>query len=163
MIRVGIGFDAHRFAPGRPLMLGGVQIPHNLGLAGHSDADVLLHAISDALLGSAGLPDIGHFFPPADEWKDASSRKILSRVVAILRDAGRCPKQVDTVVIAQSPPIAPHVGRMKSSIAAILGIDPELVGVKATTTEGMGFTGRGEGIAAQAVAVVVPFDEAHGY
>ena len=155
-IRTGIGFDVHRFAAGRRLVLGGVEIAHPVGLVGHSDADVLLHAIADALLGAAALGDIGRHFPPSDaRWQDADSRDLLAAVRAILDAAGYAIVNVDATVIAEAPRIAPHVEAMRANIAACLGLEPDAVGVKATTNEGMGFIGRGEGIAALAIATVV--------
>ena len=155
-IRVGIGYDTHRFAPNRALVLGGVEIASDHGLAGHSDADVLLHAVADALLGAAALGDIGHHFPPSEErWRDADSRELLRDVVRLVRAAGWGPANVDATVIVEAPRIAPHVPLMRERIAACLGIAPAAVGVKATTNEGMGAVGRGEGIAALATATIV--------
>ena len=155
MLRVGIGFDAHRFAPGRRLMLGGVEIPHDDGLAGHSDADVLTHAIMDALLGAAAQGDIGRHFPDGEAaFKDADSQDLLARVAAILKTAGFTVINVDAVVVLEEPKLAPHIDAMRARIASTLGIDADRVGVKATTAEGMGFTGRREGVAAQAVALL---------
>jgi 2-C-methyl-D-erythritol 2,4-cyclodiphosphate synthase len=154
-VRVGLGIDFHRFAPGRRLVLGGVEIPHELGLAGHSDADVLLHAICDALLGAAALGDIGHHFPPGDpEYKDISSLALLARVRKLLAAAGCAPVQVDAVVVAERPLLAPHVPAMRARIAEALGITVQGVSVKATTPEGMGALGRGEGIGTWAVALI---------
>jgi 2-C-methyl-D-erythritol 4-phosphate cytidylyltransferase/2-C-methyl-D-erythritol 2,4-cyclodiphosphate synthase len=155
--RVGIGYDAHRFAPGRRLVLGGVEIAHERGLAGHSDADVLLHAIADAILGAAALGDIGQHFPPTDErFRDADSRELLREAVRLARAAGWIPANVDATLLAEEPRIGPHVPLMRERIAACLGIAADAVGVKATTNEGMGAIGRGEGIAALATATVVP-------
>ncbi len=155
-IRVGIGFDVHAFAAGRPLVLGGVTIPHDRGLAGHSDADVLLHAVCDALLGAASLGDIGRHFPDSDpSLRGVSSLELLRRTAGLLAAAGWAPLQVDTCVIAEEPRIGALSPRMQAAIARALGIDPGRVGVKATTTERLGFTGRGEGIAAQAVCLIV--------
>ncbi len=155
-IRVGHGFDVHAFAPGRRLILGGVHIPHALGLMGHSDADVLLHAICDALLGAAGLGDIGRHFPDSDpRYKDADSRELLRHVLGQLRAAGWRPGNIDATIIAQSPRLAPYIGKMRDNLAADLGVEPSAVNVKATTTERLGFTGRGEGIAAEAVCLIV--------
>jgi 2-C-methyl-D-erythritol 4-phosphate cytidylyltransferase/2-C-methyl-D-erythritol 2,4-cyclodiphosphate synthase len=155
--RTGIGYDVHRFAPGRRLVLGGVAIPHDAGLDGHSDADVLLHAVCDALLGAAGLGDIGQHFPPSDpRFAGADSRDLLRKSARLVRAAGYAPVNVDATLIAEAPRIGPHVPAMRAAIAGCLGIDPGAVGVKATTNEGMGFVGRGEGIAALAVATVVP-------
>ena len=151
MNRTGIGIDSHRFAPGRRLVLGGVEIPYELGLAGHSDADVLAHAIADALLGAAGLGDIGMLFPDTDEaWKDADSMELLRDVVARVRDAGFELVHVDATVMLERPKLAPHREAIAASLAAALGS----VNVKATTGEGMGFVGRGEGAAALAVATI---------
>jgi 2-C-methyl-D-erythritol 2,4-cyclodiphosphate synthase len=154
-MRVGIGYDIHRFADGRPLILGGVELPHEVGLAGHSDADVLLHAIIDALLGAAGLGDIGQHFPPDDpQWKDASGVDLLSHALALVRAAGFEVGNVDATVIAERPRLAPHIPAMRERIAATLGVEAARVSVKATTHEGLGAFGRGEGIAAMAVAAV---------
>jgi 2-C-methyl-D-erythritol 2,4-cyclodiphosphate synthase/2-C-methyl-D-erythritol 4-phosphate cytidylyltransferase len=156
-IRTGIGYDAHRFAPGRRLVLGGVEIAHDQGLAGHSDADVLLHAIADATLGAAALGDIGEHFPPSDErFRDADSQDLLREAAHLIQAAGWTTANVDTTVLAEVPRIAPHVGLMRERIAACLGIQPDAVSVKATTNEGMGAIGRGEGIAALAIATLVP-------
>lgn len=156
-VRTGIGYDAHRFAPDRPLVLGGVVIPHPLGLAGHSDADVLLHAVADALLGAAALGDIGQHFPPSDpRFKDADSRDLLARVLLLVARAGYAPVNVDATVIAEVPRIAPHAAAMRAAIAACLDLDLGAVSVKATTNEGMGFVGRGDGIAALATATLAP-------
>ena len=155
MIRVGVGYDVHRFEPGRKLILGGVEIPHEQGLAGHSDADALTHAIIDALLGAAALGDIGAHFPDTDAaYRDADSRKLLARVVALLREKGMKPNNVDSVVVAQRPKLAPHIPEMREVISSILGISPDLVGIKATTSERMGFVGREEGVAAHAVCTI---------
>ncbi|HYI26157.1 MAG TPA: 2-C-methyl-D-erythritol 2,4-cyclodiphosphate synthase [Thermomicrobiales bacterium] len=155
--RVGIGYDVHRFAVGRPLVLGGVTIPHDRGLDGHSDADVLLHAISDALLGAAGLGDIGYHFPPGDpQWLGADSRELLRKCVAMLAEAGWIPENVDAQVVAEVPRINPHVEAMRREIGAVTGLSSDAIGIKATTNERMGFVGREEGIAAIAVAMVVP-------
>ena len=155
MIRTGIGYDVHRLVPGRELILGGVAIPHHHGLDGHSDADVLCHAIADALLGSMGLPDIGHYFPPTDQSiKGISSLEILRQVAAILVKEGATINNIDCTLIAERPKILPHVPRMKENLAAALGLQPNQVGVKATTNEGMGFPGREEGMCAMAVATV---------
>lgn len=155
MTRVGIGYDVHRFAHGRRLILGGVEIPHETGLEGHSDADVLSHAIADALLGAAGLPDIGHHFPPSDlSIRGISSLVILRRVADLIAEQGGVIQNVDATLIAEAPRIAPHLHTMKPAIASAIDIAPNLVGIKATTNEGMGFLGRGEGIAAMAVATV---------
>jgi 2-C-methyl-D-erythritol 2,4-cyclodiphosphate synthase len=156
VVRTGLGFDVHPFAEGRRLVLGGVQIDHPRGLAGYSDADVLCHAIADALLGAAALGDIGHHFPPDDpRWKDADSREVLRVVAARVREAGWEIVSVDATVLAEEPRIAPHADKMKSEIAGALSIGPAEVGVKATTMEGLGFVGRREGIAAMAVATIL--------
>jgi 2-C-methyl-D-erythritol 2,4-cyclodiphosphate synthase len=153
--RVGMGYDVHRLVEGRPLILGGVRIAHPRGLLGHSDADVLLHAITDALLGAAALGDIGTHFPPSDaEWKDADSRDLLRRAVQLVRDAGWLPINLDTTVVCETPKIAPHAAAMSANIAADVGIDASAVNVKGKTSEGLGFTGTGEGIAAYAVALI---------
>ncbi len=155
MIRSGIGYDVHRLVENRPLILGGVEIPHSLGLDGHSDADVLCHAIADALLGAAALPDIGHFFPPGDETiRGISSLKILEGVAAELRKLGAIIHNVDSTLVAERPRILPHVPAMKENIAAALGLRPSQVGVKATTNEKLGFPGRQEGMCAMAVASI---------
>ena len=151
----GIGYDVHRFAPDRPLVLGGVTIPHHQGLAGHSDADVLCHAIADAVLGALGLPDIGHYFPPGDPaCKDISSLRILETCRELASRQGCTLINVDATVIAEAPKVLPHRDAMRERIGHALGIPPERVGIKATTNETMGFIGRGEGIAAMAVAQV---------
>ncbi len=154
-VRIGLGIDFHRFAPERALVLGGVAIPHDRGLAGHSDADVLLHAICDALLGAAALGDIGQHFPVGDPaYKGISSLELLRRTVSLLAGAGFIPHQVDAVVVAERPMIAPHVPTMREQIAAALGGEVSMVSVKATTPEGMGALGRGEGIGTWAVALI---------
>ena len=154
-IRVGHGFDVHAFAENRKLIIGGVDIPHDLGLAGHSDADVLLHAICDALLGAAGLGDIGRHFPDTDAaFAGIDSRILLRRVAEQLKSRGWRVGNVDATIIAQAPKMAPHIARMTAHIADDLGVAIEHVNVKATTTEKLGFTGRGEGIAAEAVCLI---------
>jgi 2-C-methyl-D-erythritol 2,4-cyclodiphosphate synthase len=154
-MRVGLGYDAHRLMAGRPLILGGVEIPHAQGLLGHSDADVLSHAIGDALLGAVGAGDLGTHFPDRDPaYKDISSLILLERIVEIVRDRGFAPKNVDATIVAQQPRLAPHIPAMQAHLAPILGLAPADVNIKATTTEQMGFTGRGEGIAAYAVVLV---------
>jgi 2-C-methyl-D-erythritol 2,4-cyclodiphosphate synthase len=156
MNRSGIGYDVHPFESGRPLVLGGVEIPHSRGLKGHSDADVLCHAIADAVLGAIGERDIGHHFPNTDEsLRGMSSLEILRGVRRVLLRAGATLSNVDSTVIAEEPKIGPHVSEMRMRIAEALGIAPRYVGIKATTNEGLGFVGRGEGIAALAVASVV--------
>ena len=153
--RSGIGYDAHRFGRGRKLVLGGVEIPHALGLEGHSDADVLTHAIADALLGAIGERDIGHHFPNSDESiRGISSLEILRRVGAILTQKNCRVANVDATLIAEAPKIGPHLEAMRARISGALGIDVSRVGIKATTNEGMGAVGRGEGMAALAVASV---------
>ncbi len=155
MFRSGIGYDAHRFEEGRKLVLGGVEIPHALGLEGHSDADVLTHAIADALLGAIGERDIGHHFPNTDETiRGISSLDILRRVGEILTGKNCRVANVDATLIAEAPKIGPHLEAMRAKLAAALGIDATRVGIKATTNEGMGALGRGEGMAAMAVASV---------
>ena len=156
MIRTGIGYDVHQFAEGRALILGGVDIPHTRGLAGHSDADVLSHALADSVLGALGLPDIGHYFPPSDaSIEGISSLKILEKCRELLAARGATLNNVDSTLIAEEPKVLPHAAAMKENIAASLGITVEQVGIKATTNETMGFVGRGEGIAAQATATLV--------
>lgn len=151
----GMGFDVHAFAGEGPLTLGGVQVPHDRGLTGHSDADVVLHAITDALLGAAGLGDIGEHFPPSDaRWKGAPSSLFLSHAVDLLHARGAIIDHVDCTIIAEAPKVGPHRDAMRSRIAEIAGLGLEQVSIKATTTEGLGFTGRREGIAAQAVATI---------
>ena len=155
MIRVGFGYDAHRLVDGRPLILGGVSIPYEQGLQGHSDADVLLHAVCDALLGAAGLGDLGQHFPDTDpELKEVSSIAIMRRVREMIREAGFQVQNLDSTVVAQAPKLAPHIQTMIANIADAMEVSPSQVSVKATTTEGMGFAGRGEGIAAYAVAAL---------
>lgn len=157
MMRVGFGYDVHRFKEGRPCILGGVTIDSPIGPDGHSDADVLLHALMDALLGAAGLPDIGYWFPPEDEaFKGASSMELLSQVVLRLQQNGFKAYNVDIMVIAESPKLKPHIEAMKANIAKVLGITPDFVSVKATTHEKLGAFGRKEGLAAQAVATICP-------
>ncbi len=159
-IRVGMGYDVHRLEMGRPLVLGGVPIPHDLGLEGHSDADALLHALMDALLGAAGLEDIGHHFPPGDErFRDASSLKLLAEVRSLIEAAGWRVVNVDSTVVAERPKLAPHLPRMKQAIGQVLDIPTGAVGIKATTNEGLGFAGRQEGVAAMAVALLARQDE----
>ena len=153
--RTGMGYDVHRVVVGRPLILGGVTIPHPRGLLGHSDADVLLHAITDALLGAAGLGDIGTHFPPSDAtWKDADSRDLLRRAVGLVRATGWVPVNIDSTIVCETPRIGPHAAAMRAHIAADIGIDADAVNVKGKTSEGLGFTGTGEGIAAYATAMI---------
>jgi 2-C-methyl-D-erythritol 2,4-cyclodiphosphate synthase len=154
-MRIGQGFDAHALVAGRRLVIGGVEIPHGKGLAGHSDADVLLHAVCDALLGAAGLGDIGTHFPDSDErYRNIDSRKLLSAVRQLLRERDFRVANVDATIIAQAPRMAPHIPAMRANIAADLGIALEHVNVKAKTTEKLGFVGREEGIAAEAIALL---------
>lgn len=155
MLRIGQGYDVHRLVSGRRLILGGVDIPHTLGLDGHSDADVLVHAIMDALLGAAALGDIGKMFPDTDErWRGADSLKLAIAVADRLRENGYAIVNVDSTVIAQRPKLAPHIDAMRENIAAALGIDKSAVSVKATTEERLGFTGSEEGISSMAVALI---------
>ena len=155
MTRVGIGYDVHPFAEGRRLVLGGVEIPHAKGLQGHSDADVLSHAIADAVLGALGLPDIGHYFPPSEATIEGiSSLKILQRCAELAAEKGMRIANVDASLIAEAPKVKPHAEAMRRNIGTALGIAAEAVGVKATTNERLGFVGREEGIAAMAVACV---------
>jgi len=159
MTLTGIGYDSHRIAAGRRLVIGGVTIPHERGLEGHSDADVLAHAITDALLGAAGLGDIGEHFPDTDErWRDADSIALLREVVALLGARGMRPLNVDCTVIMEAPKLAPHRTAIRECLAEALGLDGERVNVKASTGEGIGFVGRGEGVAALAVATLTPAD-----
>lgn len=156
MIRIGQGYDVHRLTAGRKLILGGVEIPFEKGLLGHSDADVLLHALCDALLGAAALGDIGKHFPDNDPaYAGVSSLLLLEETVLLLREAGYAVGNVDATVIAQKPKLAPFLPEMREKIARVLGVPPENVSVKATTEEGLGFTGSGEGIAASAVALLI--------
>lgn len=153
--RIGHGLDVHAFAPQRKLIIGGVDIPHSLGLAGHSDADVLLHAICDALLGAAALGDIGRHFPDTDaRYRNIDSRELLRAVAGLVAERGYRLANLDCTIIAQAPRMAPHIGMMRKHIAADLGAEIGTVNVKATTTEKLGFAGRGEGIAAEAVCLL---------
>ncbi|MGB2091000.1 MAG: 2-C-methyl-D-erythritol 2,4-cyclodiphosphate synthase [Akkermansiaceae bacterium] len=155
MYRTGIGYDVHQFAQDRPLILGGVEIEHSHGLAGHSDADVLSHAIADALLGCLGLPDIGHYFPPTDaDIEGISSLKILEKCRELCGEKSAVIQNVDSSLIAEAPRVLPHAEAMKENIAKALGITPAQIGIKATTNETMGFVGRKEGMAALASAMV---------
>lgn len=155
MNHVGIGYDVHQLVAGRPLILGGVEIPHAKGLDGHSDADVLLHAICDAVLGALGEADIGHYFPNTDpKWKGAPSRVFLEEAARLVAGRGGRIVNVDATLIAQQPRIAPHISRMKTHIAAALNVPERKIGLKATTNEHLGFIGREEGIAAMAVASI---------
>jgi len=155
-LRVGLGVDAHAFADGVPLVLGGVRIDHPRGLAGHSDGDVLAHALTDALLGAAGLEDIGALFPSGDpELAGADSFQLLAQAWEQIQARGWRLANADVVLVGEEPRLAPHRDEMRRRLAAALGVEPELVAVRATTTDGLGFTGRGEGLAAQAVALLV--------
>lgn len=154
-MRIGQGFDVHAFGPGDHVVLGGVRIPFPQGLKAHSDGDVLIHAIADALLGALALGDIGHFFPDTDaEWAGADSRQLLHRVMSRIQQAGYRVVNVDSTIIAQAPKMAPHLDAMRRNLAADLQVGVDAVGIKATTTERLGFTGRGEGIACQAVCLL---------
>ncbi|MGZ5686028.1 MAG: 2-C-methyl-D-erythritol 2,4-cyclodiphosphate synthase [Usitatibacter sp.] len=154
-MRIGQGFDVHRLVPGRRLVIGGVEIAHDKGLLGHSDADVLLHAICDALLGAAALGDIGKHFPDTDaRYRGIDSRELLCQVAGLLTTRGRRVVNVDATIVAEAPRMAPHIPRMVDNIAGDLGIEAHNVNVKATTTEKLGFIGRGEGIAAQAICLI---------
>lgn len=156
MFRVGQGYDVHAFAEGRPLILGGIEIPHDRGLLGHSDADVLLHTITDAALGAIGEGDIGRHFPDTDpEWKDADSAKLLQYIWKIVEDKGYVLGNVDATIIAQRPKMAPYIEPMKARIAELLNADISQINVKATTTEKLGFTGREEGIASLATILLI--------
>ncbi len=155
MTRVGIGYDVHQFAENRPLILGGVEIPHTHGLQGHSDADVLSHAIADAILGALGLPDIGHYFPPDDaSIEGISSLAILARCRELACEKNAIIGNIDSTLIAEAPKVLPFREAMQEQLASALGLAPTQVGIKATTNERMGFVGRGEGVAAMAVAAV---------
>jgi 2-C-methyl-D-erythritol 2,4-cyclodiphosphate synthase len=157
--RTGIGYDVHRFEEGRELLLGGVAIPHERGLEGHSDADVLLHAITDAVLGAAVLGDVGLHFPPGDaKWKGADSRELLRMAVALVEDAGWILVNVDATVVAEAPMVNPHSAAMRLEIREVTGLPIDAISIKATTNEGMGFVGREEGIAVIAVATIAPGD-----
>lgn len=154
-MRIGNGFDVHRLVEGRKCIICGVDIPHSRGLLGHSDADVALHALADALLGAAALGDIGRHFPDTDErWRGADSRMLLRRVVELVAEAGFAPVNADITIIAQEPKMLPHISAMRANVAADLRLPVDCVSVKATTTERLGFTGRGEGIAAQASVLI---------
>jgi len=155
MTRAGIGYDSHRFEAGLRFVLGGVEIPHERGLAGHSDADVLAHAVTDALLGAAGLGDIGRHFPDTDDrWRDADSIEMLRAARVLVEEGGLAPGHVDATVICEAPKLAPHADAMRERLADALGLDGAAVNVKFTTNEGMGALGRGEGIAAMAVVTL---------
>ena len=155
MYRVGFGYDVHRLVEGRELWLGGVRIEHSLGLLGHSDADVLIHAICDALLGAAGLRDIGYHFPDtAGEYKDIRSTILLSRTIGLLREKGYRVGNIDATVCAEQPKLNPHIPAMQQVMADVMGVTPDVVSIKATTSERLGFTGRQEGISAYAVCLI---------
>lgn len=151
MIRFGIGYDVHKLAAGRKLILGGVEIEHEFGLEAHSDGDVLIHAIMDALLGAAALGDIGQHFPGTAEFKDISSVELLKRVCALIKEKNYSIGNVDSIVVAEKPKLAPHILQMRERLAAVMQVDVDAVSVKATTEEGLGFTGTRQGIAAYAV------------
>lgn len=154
-IRIGNGYDIHQLGAGRPLILGGVEIPHELGLLGHSDADVLTHAIMDAMLGALSLGDIGHYFPPTDpQWAGADSLVLLSKVNQLVQDQGWQVGNVDSVVVAERPKLKPHIAMMRDRLASVLQVQPNQVGIKATTNEKLGPVGREEGIAAYAVVLL---------
>ncbi len=153
--RIGIGYDVHKLVENRPLIIGGVKIEHEKGLLGHSDADVLIHAVMDALLGAAALGDIGRHFPDTDpKYSGADSAKLLGHVGELLKNKGYSISNIDSIIAAQAPKMAPHIEKMRENIAATLNIETDRVSVKATTTEGMGFEGRKEGISAQAVCLI---------
>jgi len=155
-IRIGNGYDIHRLVTGRPLILGGVEIAHTVGLLGHSDADVLTHAIMDAMLGALSLGDIGHYFPPTDpQWQGANSLKLLEQVNQLIIDKGWQINNIDSVIVAEKPKMKPHLSAMRTKLAATLNINPEQVGIKATTNEQLGPVGREEGIAVYAVVLLV--------
>ncbi len=154
-MRIGIGYDIHRFGPGRTLVLGGVELPGEIGLAGHSDADVVLHALIDALLGAAALGDIGTHFPAdAAEWKDADSSLLLEKTLVLVRDSAYAVETIDITIIAEKPRLAPHVAALRARMAELMGVSEAAVSVKATTNEGVGEIGRGEAIAAVSVALL---------
>ncbi|MFM7427318.1 MAG: 2-C-methyl-D-erythritol 2,4-cyclodiphosphate synthase [Elainella sp.] len=154
-LRIGNGYDIHQLVSDRPLILGGVQIPHHLGLLGHSDADVLTHAIMDAMLGALSLGDIGHYFPPSDpQWKGADSLKLLAQVNGLIRERGWQIGNLDSVIVAERPKIKPHIQAMRDKLAAVLELSPELIGIKATTNERLDAVGQEQGIAVYAVALL---------
>jgi len=159
MNRIGFGYDSHRFAAGRAMVLGGVRIPHAVGLAGHSDADAVIHAIIDALLGAIGTGDIGQMFSDSDpQWKDADSTKLLAKVMELVRDKGYSVGNCDVTVIAELPKLGPYKEPMRHKLAQLLGVGTDAVSVKAKTNEGMGWVGRGEGLAAMAAVMVASSD-----
>jgi 2-C-methyl-D-erythritol 2,4-cyclodiphosphate synthase len=154
-IRIGNGYDIHRLVPDRPLILGGIKIEHSLGLLGHSDADVLTHAIMDAMLGALSLGDIGHYFPPTDpQWEGADSLKLLAQVDRLIQNKGWQISNIDSVIVAERPKLKPHISAMRDRLATVLKLQPDQVGVKATTNEKLDATGREEGIAAYAVVLL---------
>ncbi|MGI0484779.1 2-C-methyl-D-erythritol 2,4-cyclodiphosphate synthase [Pantanalinema rosaneae CENA516] len=156
MIRIGNGYDIHRLVPERPLILGGIKIDHSLGLLGHSDADVLTHAIMDAMLGALSLGDIGHYFPPTDpQWAGADSLKLLEQVDQLIQAQGWQIGNIDSVIVAERPKLKPHIAAMRDRLATVLKLQPDQVGIKATTNEKLDATGREEGIAAYAVVLLV--------
>ncbi len=158
-IRIGNGYDIHQLSPGRPLILGGVEIPHSLGLLGHSDADALTHAIMDAMLGALSLGDIGHYFPPTDpQWAGANSLVLLAKVNQLIREQGWQVGNIDSVVVAERPKLKPHISTMRDRLASVLELAPNQIGIKATTNEKLGPIGREEGIAAYAVALLIISD-----
>jgi 2-C-methyl-D-erythritol 2,4-cyclodiphosphate synthase len=160
MMRIGHGFDAHRLVEGRALILGGERVPYERGALGHSDGDVLAHALADALLGAAALSDLGTRFPASDpRWKDADSMELLAQCAAAVREAGYAIVNVDATIVAERPKLAPFIDRIRENVAARLGIGVGSVGVKAKTSEGMGYTGDGTGLAAHAVALILNRDE----
>ncbi len=162
-MRIGQGFDVHRFGPGEAVVLGGIRIAHTHGIVAHSDGDVLLHALCDALLGAIAEGDIGRHFPDTDpRWKGADSRALLRQCMLLVKDAGFRVGNVDLTVIAERPKVAPHADAIRANIAKDLGCSVRDVGLKATTTEGLGFTGRREGIAAQAIALLLPLESSQG-
>jgi 2-C-methyl-D-erythritol 2,4-cyclodiphosphate synthase len=162
-LRIGNGYDIHRLVSDRPLILGGITIPHTLGLEGHSDADVLTHAIMDAMLGALSLGDIGHYFPPSDpEWKGADSLKLLEQVHHLIQERGWQVSNIDSVIVAERPKLKPHITAMRDRLAQVLQIAPEQVGVKATTNETLGPEGREEGIAVYAVVLLSYFNSEKG-
>lgn len=155
-LRIGNGYDIHRLVEGRPLILGGVNIPHEFGLLGHSDADVLTHAIMDALLGALSLGDIGHYFPPSDpKWKGADSLELLAQVHQLVLEKGWQISNIDSVIVAERPKLKPHIEKMRDRLATVLSLNPDQIGVKATTNEKLGPEGREEGISAYAVALLI--------
>jgi 2-C-methyl-D-erythritol 2,4-cyclodiphosphate synthase len=159
-IRIGNGYDIHPLGPDRPLILGGVHIEHQLGLVGHSDADVLTHAVMDALLGALSLGDIGHYFPPTDpQWKGADSLKLLEQVNQLIQAQGWQVGNIDSVIVAEQPKMKPHIEAMRSHLSQALKVQPDQVGIKATTNEKLGPIGREEGIAVHAVALLVPLTD----